>query len=91
MPFENPIYETDIKVKEMRVVSLGNVLSGEDEHGLVAVDLEVIEIAANQAVDLLTDVELRRESVEHNIRSGKESYSMKVLHKSLHHLIAYQG
>jgi glycosyltransferase involved in cell wall biosynthesis len=78
--FEYPVYEVDIKDKDFRVVSLGNQISGRNEHGLVTIDPEIIAQAADRAVELLTDAELRRETVDHNFRMAKRYYSMDALH-----------
>ncbi|MBC8508661.1 MAG: glycosyltransferase family 4 protein [Anaerolineales bacterium] len=89
--FEYPVYEVDIKDKNLRVVSLGNQISGRDEHGLVTVDQKIIDDAANQAVDLLIDKELRQETVDHNFRMAKRFYSMDALHIYLRQLMNDRG
>jgi glycosyltransferase involved in cell wall biosynthesis len=91
MLFEYPVYEADLKDKGLRVVSLGNQLSGRDKHGLVTIDPEVIATAADQAIELLCDAELRRETVEHNFRVGKKFYSMDALHIYLRQLMSEIG
>jgi len=91
MLFEYPVYEVDIKDKNLRVVSLGNQISGRDEHGLVTVEPNIIEDAAAEAVDLLTDKELRQETVDHNIRMAKRFYSMDALHIYLRQLMNDRG
>jgi glycosyltransferase involved in cell wall biosynthesis len=87
MLFEYPVYEADLKDKGLRVVSLGNEIAGRDEHGLVKVAPEIIEAAADQAIDLLTDAELRNETVEHNFRVGKKHFSMEALYIYLEQLM----
>ena len=89
--FEYPVYEADIKDKGLRVVSLGNQISGRDEHGLVTVDQEIIEKAADQAIELLTDNELRQETIDHNFRMAKRFYSMDALHIYLRQLMNDRG
>ncbi len=79
MLFEYPVYQADIKEKGLRVISLGNQIQGRDEEGLVQVAQETVERAADQAVDLLTRGELRRDVVEHNFGVGLQHYSMKAL------------
>jgi len=91
MLFEYPVYEADIKDKNFRLVSLGNQISGRDEHGLVTVDPDIIENAADQAVELLTDNELRQETVDHNFRMAKRFYSMDALHIYLRQLMNDRG
>jgi glycosyltransferase involved in cell wall biosynthesis len=83
MLFEYPVYQADIKEKGLRVVSLGNEIEGQDERGLVHVAPAVIEAAADEAVTLLTDGDLRREVVDHNFEVGERYYSMTALEKYL--------
>lgn len=87
MLFEYPVYRADIGNKGLRVVSLGGQISGYDEHGLVTVPRERIEQAADQAVELLTDARLRRETVEHNFRVGRKHYSLDALYIYLEQLL----
>ncbi len=91
MIFEYPVYRVDIKDKGLRLVSLGNQISGRDEHGLVNVDHEIIAKAADQAVELLTDADLRQEVVDHNFRMAKRFYSMDALHIYLRQLMNDRG
>jgi glycosyltransferase involved in cell wall biosynthesis len=79
MVFEYPVYRTDIEDKGFRVVSLGSQIQGRDEMGLVQVAPEVMEAAADQAVELLTDARLRHETVEHNFQLGRKHYSLESL------------
>lgn len=85
--FEYPVYQTDIGNKGFRVVSLGCEITGRDELGLVQVDPTLVEAAADQAVDLLTKPELRKETVEHNYQTGWEHYSLESLRKYLAALV----
>ena len=87
MLFEYPVYQADIKNKGLRVVSLGDQLSGHDEHGLVTVRPEVIERAADQSIDLLTNARLRKETVEHNFRVARKHYSLDALYIYLEQLL----
>lgn len=89
MIFEYPVYAADIKEKGFRAVSLGTELSGQDEQGLVMVDEDIIEKAADQAVDLLVDSNLRREIVEHNRQIAREHYSLAALRRYLVDLIGF--
>jgi len=79
MLFEYPVYAADIGDKGLRAVSLGREIAGRDDLGLVQVAPETIERAADQAVDLLTDAALRRETVEHNFALGQQHYSLDSL------------
>lgn len=87
MLFEYPVYRADIKSKGLRVVSLGDQISGHDEAGLVTIRPEVIEKAADQAVELLTDARLRRETVAHNFQVARKHYSLIALHRYLEQLL----
>jgi len=79
MLFEYPVYKADIKDKGFHVVSLGSEIQGRDDLGLVQVAPQVIEAAADQAMELLTDVQLRQETVEHNFQLGQQYYSLRSL------------
>ena len=87
MLFEYPVYEADIKNKGFQVVSLGSATSGYDEKGLVTIQEGIIESAADQAVALLTNADLRRDTVEHNFKIGTKHYSMNALYIYLEGLI----
>ena len=87
MLFEYPVYQADIKDKGFRVVSLGSAIQGRDELGLVQVAPQVIEAAADEAVELLTDTHLRQETVEHNFQVGRQHYSLEALRSYLTQLI----
>ncbi len=87
MLFEYPVYQADIKDKGFRTVSLGSQIQGRDDLGLVQVAPQIIEAAADQAVELLTDARLRQEMVEHNFRIGQQHYSLKALRGYLARLV----
>ena len=87
MLFEYPVYQADIKDKGFRVVSLGSEIQGRDDVGLVQIAPRIIEAAADQAVELLTDAHLRRETVEHNFQLGWQHYSLQALRGYLTRLI----
>jgi len=89
MLFEYPIYRADIQDKGFRVVSLGSEIQGRDDLGLVQVEQSVIEAAADQAMALLTDAELRRETVEHNFQIGRQYYSLEALQGYLSRLMGH--
>ncbi|MFQ5616823.1 MAG: glycosyl transferase family 1 [Anaerolineales bacterium] len=88
MLFEYPVYRADIQDKGFRFVSLGGELSGRDARGLAQVSPEIIESAADQAVELLTNPQLRAETVEHNFRTGRKHYSLAALRGHLTRLMA---
>jgi glycosyltransferase involved in cell wall biosynthesis len=77
--FEYPVYLADIKDKGFRVISLGPEIQARDDLGLAQVAPDLIESAANQAVDALTDAAHRRSMVEHNFRVGRKYYSLEAL------------
>jgi glycosyltransferase involved in cell wall biosynthesis len=87
MLFEYPVFEADIKDKGLEVVSLGNEITGHDKHGLVTIDPDIIEFAADQAVDFLTNPTLRKATVEHNFQVGKRHFSMDALYIYLEQLM----
>ena len=49
---------------------------------------QVIEAAADKAVELLTDTELRQEMVEHNFQLGQKYFSLEALREHLTQLMA---
>ena len=79
MLFEYPVYRADIGDQDFRVISLGDEIQGRDDTGLVQVRPEVIERTADQALELLTDARLRRETVEHNFQVARQHYSLGAL------------
>jgi len=87
--FEYPVYKADIKTKGLRTISLGNQILNRDIDGLATVAPEIIESAADQAVSLLTNIELRNEIVGHNYRIGKEHFSMEALHRHLNQMMKH--
>jgi glycosyltransferase involved in cell wall biosynthesis len=90
MLFEYPVYEADIKDKGFRTVSLGAELLSQDDQGLVTVADDIVETAADEAVDLLVDNNLRQEMVEHNFRVAQEHYSLTALRRYLENLVGYE-
>jgi glycosyltransferase involved in cell wall biosynthesis len=87
MLYEYPVYEADIKAKGFQVISLGSTLRGRDDLGLAQVERQTIESAADQAVALLTDAQLRQGTVDHNYRVGQQHYSLEALRGYLGQLI----
>jgi glycosyltransferase involved in cell wall biosynthesis len=86
--YEYPVYLADIGDKGFRVVSLGSHTTGVDDLGLVQVKPSLIEAAADQAVELLTDAALRQSTVAHNTDLCRQHYSMQALERYLKPLIA---
>jgi glycosyltransferase involved in cell wall biosynthesis len=85
--FEYEVYRDDIKDKGFRVISLGSAVDGYDDLGLAQVPPATIQMAADRAVDLLTNGPLRREIVEHNYQVAREHYSLETLRGYLSELI----
>jgi glycosyltransferase involved in cell wall biosynthesis len=85
--FEYPVYKADIENKGFQVISLGSQIAGRDEAGLVTVAPTVMEAAADRAVDLLTNAELRQATVEHNLQLARSHYSLQALRRHLQGLV----
>jgi len=81
--FEYPVYKKDIKNKGFQVISLGDKILDYDEGGLARVEDQVIKDAADQAVDLLTDADLRQGVVDHNFQVAQEHFSLAALRRYL--------
>jgi glycosyltransferase involved in cell wall biosynthesis len=88
MLFEYPVYRADIKEKGFRVVSLGSEIQGRDDLNLVQVAPQILETAADQAVELLTNAPFYQQTVEHNFQLGRQHYSLAALRDYLEKLIA---
>ncbi len=88
MLFEYPVYAADIKPTGLKAVSLGSELYGHDPQGLAQINPEIVEEAADQAVELLTNNELRQDTVEHNFQVGVKHYSLGALRGYLERLLA---
>jgi len=87
MLFEYPVYQADLRDKGLQVVSVGNQITGRDEHGLATVKPEIMTMAADQAIDLLTDDKLRADTVDHNFKVAKKHFSMDALYIYLEQLM----
>jgi len=79
MIFEYPVYKKDIKNKGFKTISLGDTVRDYDENSLARVEDQIIESAADQALDVLTDPDLRKDLVEHNYAVGLKHYSLDAL------------
>jgi glycosyltransferase involved in cell wall biosynthesis len=88
MLFEYPVYLADIKDKGLRVVSLGRAIAGRDELGLARIDEAAVDAAADEAVELLTDRDLREDTVAHNLQVARHHYSLGALREYLRPLMA---
>jgi len=87
MLFEYEVYRKDIKDKGFRMVSLGATIDGYDDLGLAQVPSATVEMAADRAVDLLTNAQFRQEVVEHNLELARQHYSLETLHNLLSDLV----
>jgi glycosyltransferase involved in cell wall biosynthesis len=88
MLFEYPVYINDIRDKGFQAASLGPKLQGRDNQGLAQVAQPNIGKAADQAVELLTNNQLRQQMVEQNLRIGRQNYSLESLQGYLVQLMA---
>ena len=79
MIFEYPVYKKDIENKGFKTISLGDSVRDYDENSLARVKDQIIESAADQALDVLTDPDLRKNLVEHNYSVGLKHYSLNAL------------
>ena len=86
--FEYPVYQADLRSRGLDVVSLGNQTAGWDQNGLVMIDPAIIEQAADQAIELLSNPIRRRAAVEHNFQIGQKYYSMDALRDHLGQLMS---
>ena len=87
MLFEYPVYQADIKSKGFQVISLGSEIQHTDNLGLVQVDSQRIEEAADQALEMLSNPRSRQETVEHNYRVARQNYSLQALRDTLEGLV----
>jgi glycosyltransferase involved in cell wall biosynthesis len=89
--FEYPVWVTDLSLKQFQVLSLGNTLAGERENGLVYVDQQQVEQAAEQIIQVLTNPKLKESMVNHNYQAASESYSMDNLKELIQQLLKNTG
>jgi glycosyltransferase involved in cell wall biosynthesis len=85
--FEYPVYTADIAKADFRIVSLGSQIEGRDGQGLVTVSHEVINAAADQALEYLWNPHARSAVVEHNFKQAQSFYNLDALKKYLEPLI----
>lgn len=82
--FEYPVFQEDIAPKGVQVVSLGDSLSSpEAGPGLVDVNRNVLQNAANEIVRILTDPGEYRRIVDHNVAVSKRFFGFNVLRNHL--------
>ena len=85
--FEYPVYIQDIKPKGFEVISLGSEILGRDEANLASIPEDIIQRAADQCVNYLTNCPLREEMVEKNYQLGEQNYSFDRLQHHISNLI----
>ncbi len=77
--FEYPVWKTDLGPVGFDVATLGDTISGHDEHGLVEVAESNLINAVEQAIEFLRDSDLRERAVLHNFELAKKSFSYDAL------------
>lgn len=85
--YEYPVYAADIVQAGFRAVSLGSQLSGRDTQGLAQVSPDIIDKAADDTIELLTNNDVRQKVIEHNYQMARNSFSLQALRKHLEPLI----
>jgi glycosyltransferase involved in cell wall biosynthesis len=81
--FEYPVYLADIKQRGFQLISLGGQTLLPDEQGLARVSPDLIDAAADQAIELLSNQKLRADLVELNFRIGQKYFSFEVLRERI--------
>lgn len=72
--FEYPVFKTDIKTKDVQVVSLGDTKETKS-YGFAFVGKEQIQAAVAEVIDVLLSREKYQLMVDHNFNVGKEHFS----------------
>ncbi len=80
--YEYPVYVTDLKSKGFEVVSLGSTHEV-DNDGLCTVDDKIIKNAAEEAVEVLINKELRDRMAKKNFEICDEYFSYESLYRIL--------
>lgn len=88
--FEYPVYLADIKDEGFEVISLGSEVTSRDRLDLVGISNKILQSAADQCVDYLTDRALREKAVTRNHRIAKQGYSYDRLQDQLVKLLQKQ-
>jgi glycosyltransferase involved in cell wall biosynthesis len=81
--FEYPVYKSDIEKNGFKTISLGDTIRDYDDNQLARVEESILETAADQAIELLTNQELRAEHVDHNYQVAQNHYSLDSLARYL--------
>jgi len=85
--FEYPVYTADIAKADFRAVSLGSQIEGRDWQGLVTVKAEIIEAAADKALEYLWNPHARSAVVDHNFKQAQSFYNLDALKRYLKPLL----
>jgi glycosyltransferase involved in cell wall biosynthesis len=86
--FEYPVYLADIAPSDIQAVSLGNPRLARDSQGLANIPQKIIDRAADEAVELLSNHNTRQRIVDQNYEMGQVNYSLHALRSYLEPLIA---
>ena len=89
--FEYPVYVSDLREADFRVVSLGTELGPRDARDLVTVAPEKVREAAAGVIPYLLDAGLRREAVEHNFEEARKRYSYQALEGIIREILEENG
>ncbi len=85
--FEYPVYCEDIKDKGFDFITLGSQICGHDQNGLVRVEQEILDRAADEAVKVLSDLDRRQRMVMQNHEIAQNHYSLHTLETMLTNLL----
>jgi len=86
--YEYPVYIKDIKPKGFKTISLGDQIREYDDAGLGRIDEKIVESAADQALNALTNSSVRLDIVDHNYSLAQKHYSLSSLGKYLNQLFS---
>jgi glycosyltransferase involved in cell wall biosynthesis len=85
--FEYPVYLQDIKNKGIDIISLGSEIVNRDEYDHVQISEGVLQRAAEQCVDYLTNRRLREDMINKNFQIAKQYYGFDRLENDLAKLL----
>ncbi|PWI32411.1 glycosyl transferase family 1 [Vibrio albus] len=81
--YRYPVYDQDIADYQFNIIDLGNQ-HNIDEYGLATITPERLNKAADDTVNFLTDIKMRKQMVEENYAIGETSFSYQALKENLH-------
>jgi mannosylglucosylglycerate synthase len=73
--WEYPVYQTDIKPLGFKAISLGDKLIKDSHDGLVKIETAVLDQAANEVIQLMSDHYRRVKMVEDNYEIARKHFS----------------